>query len=68
LQQVNKSKEVLTERSLRHTLDRMQVSLIKHNTEEIYLRSTPGPNEGYLQQKMGVAALLPIMPKAKLRL
>jgi transposase len=36
LQKVNKSKPVFTEPSLRKTLDKMQVSLIKHNSQTIY--------------------------------
>lgn len=61
LQKVNKTKSVFTETSLRKTLDKMQVSLMKHNTKEIYVRSAPAENEVYLQQQMGVQPLLPII-------
>ncbi len=36
LQKANKTKSVFTETSLRKTLDKMQVSLMKHHTQEIY--------------------------------
>lgn len=68
LQKANKSKQVFTETSLRKTLDKMQVSLLKHNTETIYLRSAPGANEAYLQQQLGVKPLMPIIPKDKFTL
>ena len=54
LQKANKTKSVFTETSLRKTLDKMQVSLMKHNTQEIYVRSAPAEIEVYLQQQMGV--------------
>lgn len=68
LQKVNKTKPVFTETSLRKALDRMQVSLIKHNTEEVYMRSAPGTNESYLQQQLGLKPLLPILSKEKFTL
>ena len=66
LQKTNKAKPVFTETSLRKTLDKMQVSLIKHNTEQAYIRSAPTTNEAYLQQQMGVKPLLPIIRQNKL--
>jgi len=39
----------------------MQVSLLKHNTEQVYIRSAPSTNEAHLQQQMGVKPLLPII-------
>jgi len=51
---------------LRHTLNKMQVSLLKHNTTEVYLRSAPTENEASLQQKMGLKQLLPIISKDNL--
>ena len=66
LQKTNKAKPVFTEKSLRKTLDKMQVSLIKHNTEQAYIRSAPTTNEAYLQQQMGVKPLLPIIRQNKL--
>ena len=68
LQKVNKSKQVFSEKSLRDTLDKMQVSLIKHNTEEVYLRSAPAQNETLLQQQMGVKSLPSIVAVAKAKL
>ena len=35
LQKANKAKPLFTEASLRKTLDKMQVSLLKHNTEQV---------------------------------
>jgi len=43
----------------------MQVSLIKHNTEQIYIRSDLTSNESYLQQQMGIKPL-PIIQEKKL--
>ncbi len=63
LQKANKTKPIFTEISLRKTLDKMQVSLLKHNTEQVYIRSAPLPNEAYLQHQMGVKPLLPIIKK-----
>jgi transposase len=68
LQKANKIKPVFSETSLRKTLDKMQVSLIKHNTETVYIRSAPGINELHLQQQLGVKPLLPIISKEKLTL
>ncbi len=66
LQKANKTQPVFTETSLRKTLDKMQVSLVKHNTEQAYIRSAPTANEAYLQQQMGVKSLLPIIKHSKL--
>ena len=66
LQKANKSKQTFTEKTLRDTLDKMQLSLIRHNTEEVYLRSAPGQHEALLQQQMAVKSLPPIIAKAKL--
>jgi transposase len=63
LQKANKTKTLFTETSLRKTLDRMQVSLLKHNTEQVYIRSAPTTNQAYLQQQLGVKPLLPIIKK-----
>lgn len=68
LQKVNKLKPTLTENSLRKTLDKMQLSLLKHNTEEVYIRSTPSENEVYLQQKMGLKPLLPLFAASKINI
>lgn len=68
LQKINKNKPTFTETSLRKALDKMQVSLVKHNTKNIYIRSTPGIDEGYLQQQMGLKPLLPIIAEDRLAL
>ena len=47
LQKANKTKPLFTEASLRKTLDKMQVSLVKHNTQQVYIRSAPSTNEAY---------------------
>lgn len=68
LQKANKPKQIFTEASLRQTLDKMEVSLIKHNTEQVYLRSNPNENEAYLQQQMDVKALPTLIAQNKLSL
>jgi transposase len=66
LQKANKAKPTFTETSLRKTLDQMQVSLLKHNTEQVYIRSAPSSNQAYLQQQMGIKPLIPIIQQDKL--
>jgi transposase len=66
LQKVNTIKQVFTEATLRQTLDKMQVSLIKHNTEQVYLRSAPTANETQLQQQMSLKALPPVIGQNKI--
>ena len=68
LQKVNKLKQVFTEATLRQTLDRMQVSLLKHRADQLYLRSAPAPNEIWLQQQMAVKPLPPVVAKQKLHI
>lgn len=65
LGKANKSTLTFTENSLRKTLDKMQVSLLKHNTETVYIRSAPGTNEAYLQQQIGVKPFMPIISQEK---
>ncbi|MCB0541624.1 MAG: transposase, partial [Bacteroidetes bacterium] len=50
LQRTNKSGLKLTENTLRTTLNKMQVSLLQHNKEQIYVRSRPTENEIALQR------------------
>lgn len=66
LQKANKAKQVFTETSLRQTLDKMQVSLLTHQADQVYLRSAPTPNEIYLQQQMAVKPLPPVIDQKKL--
>ena len=66
LQKANNVKSIFTETSLRQVLDKMQVSLIKHDTEQVYIRSMPTANETYLQQQMMVKPLPPLINQNKL--
>jgi hypothetical protein len=66
LQKANKLKQVFTEASLRNTLDKMQVSLLKHQADQVYLRSAPTTNEIYLQQQLAVKPLPPVTGQKKL--
>jgi transposase len=68
LQKVNQAKQTFTEASLRQTLDKMQLSLIRHNNEPVYLRSAPTAVEAYLQQQMNVKPLPPLISQKKLSL
>lgn len=56
----------VTEAVLRQMLDKMQLSLLQHNDQKIYLRSTPHPHEPKLQQLLGLKQLPPILPQTKL--
>ena len=56
----------MTEAVLRQMLDKMQVSLLQHNGQKIYLRSTPHLHEAKLQQFLGLKPLPPILPHSKL--
>jgi transposase len=62
----NQKQVLLTENSLRNLLDHMQVSLLQHNQQEVYIRSKPQDKEAALQQRMGLKPLLPILPKCQL--
>ncbi len=64
LQKVNKDKNLITENSLRATLDKMQVSLIQNNQERSYLRSMPTENENIILSKLGLKPILPIQSEA----
>lgn len=66
LQKVNATKPVLTEGSLRKTLDQMQVSLLQHNDEKVYIRSAQSTNEVTLQKAMGVQPLQPLVREDRL--
>ena len=62
----NQKQPLLTENSLRKLLDHMQVSLLQHNHQQVYVRAKPQDKEAVLQQKMGLRQLLPILPKNQL--
>ena len=64
LQKVNKDKNIITEKSLRAALDKMQVSLIQNNQERSYLRSMPTENESIILSKLGLKQILPIQSEA----
>lgn len=68
LQKANAKKKCITETGLRAILDKMQLSLVEHKGQRIYLRSRPTDNEGYLQQQLGLTSLAPITPANKLKL
>lgn len=51
-----------TECKLRKMLDKMQVSLIEQDAQELLLRSAQQPDEQLLQQKLGLKTLPNIMP------
>jgi hypothetical protein len=44
----------------------MQVSLLKHNQQQVYIRSKPQEKEAALQQKLGLKQLPPIAPETQL--
>ena len=56
----------VSEKSLRTILDHMQVSLLQHNEEQIYLRAKPKAGQGILQQKLGLKLFPPLLPKHQL--
>jgi len=56
----------ITEAVLRQMLDKMQVSLLEHNKQKVYLRSTPHPHETRLQQALGIRQLPPLLPQHQL--
>ena len=58
----------LSEKGLRKILSRMQVSLIQHESKQIYIRSTPSENEKRLQKYLKIAPLLPMIQADRIRL
>lgn len=56
----------VSEKSLRSILDHMQVSLLQHNEEQIYLRAKPIDGQGVLQQKLGLKLLPPLLPASQI--
>ncbi|MEM9548405.1 MAG: IS1634 family transposase [Bacteroidota bacterium] len=59
---LTKSKNKLTERTLRQALDKMQVSHIQNEEKELYLRSNPEEDQKLLQNALKIKALPPMMP------
>lgn len=68
LQKANKSGLKLSENALRNTLDKMQVSLMQHGKELVYVRARPTDNETALLKAIGLLPIQPIIPKDKLTL
>lgn len=60
LQKINTDKNQLSDKTLRQTLDKMQVSLIENQGEKSYLRSMPTAMEAIIQNKLGIKPLMPI--------
>lgn len=56
----------VTESVLRQILDKMQVSLLQHNDQKVYLRSTPQPHEAKMQNLLGLKPLPAILPQTRL--
>ena len=61
LQKLEKFPIKITDNILREILDKMQVSLLNHNGDKIYLRSSPQAHEAALQQRLGLRPLPPIL-------
>ena len=61
LQKVNQEKTIITENSLRATLDKMQLSLLQHNQEQVYILSKPSAHQSLIQQKLGLKQLPPLL-------
>lgn len=59
---LTKSKNKLTESTLRQTLDKMQVSHIQNEKKQLLLRSHPSDHQHVLQNTLKIKALPPMMP------
>ena len=68
LNTVNKSKTQLSENTLRKLLSKMQLSLLQNGKEMIYVRSKPQEKEVFVQQKLGIKPLRPMIPQNKLQI
>jgi len=60
-QKMQALKNPVSEKKLRTILDSMQVSLLQHNEEKVYLRSQPQDGLSILQQKLGLKPLPPLL-------
>jgi transposase len=67
LKKVNKTKNIITEKTLRNTLDKMQVSHIKTPDNEFYIRSNPQPNQMSILNALGLKELQPLISKDNLK-
>ena len=66
LQKLQKLPTPITENILREMLDKMQISLLQHNNEQVYLRSSPQAHETQMQQLLSIKPLPPMLSKAQL--
>lgn len=62
LQKLNKTGKEFTESNLRKILDKMQLSLIDHDSKEVFLRSAQHEKEGLLQKLLNLKTLPNIFP------
>ena len=60
------AKNPISENKLRNILDHMQVSLLQHNTDQVYIRSKLQDEQSMIQQKLGLRLLPPIIPKSQI--
>lgn len=60
-QKLKTQKSSVSEKSLRSMLDHMQVSLLQHNDEKVYLRAKPHEKQAALQQTLGIKPLPPLL-------
>lgn len=67
LRKVNKNNKIITEKTLRSILDKMQVSQIKSEDNEFYIRSSPQTNQGAILNALGIKELPPLIPKDGLK-
>lgn len=51
-----------TEKALRKTLDKMQLSLLEHQGKDVYLRSAPSEDESRVQKALGLKPLPNLFP------
>lgn len=65
-QKLSAAKTPVSENRLRTMLDHMQVSLLQHNEEQIYLRAKLQEGQGVLQQAIGLRLLPPLIPQKQI--
>jgi transposase len=63
LKRVNKNNKIITEKTLRSILDKMQVSQIKSDDNEFYIRSSPQTNQGAILNALGIKELPPLIAR-----
>src|SRR5690606_34203461 len=67
LQKLEKFPIKITDKILREILDKMQVSLLQHNGDKVYLRSATQAHQTALQQCIGLRPLPPILQQKLLK-